>query len=810
MRLVGFVIGIAFCLPVQPASGQEREGAATSSDSQGVRFFESRIRPLLARHCYECHGPDKQEGSLRLDTLKGILSGGDSGMVVQSGKPNASLLVTAVTYQDQSLQMPPENRLSKQEVSDLRKWIDSGLPHPDSDSMPVQSRTESAKSEQGPLWSFQAPGRIEVPEPDHTNWSISPLDQFIYSGLQRHGLKPAAPADRLTLLRRTSLTLTGLPPSPEVAREFLDDTSPSALAKLVERLLGSPEYGERWGRHWLDVARYADSNGLDENIHHGNAWRYRDYVVNSLNADKSYAEFVTEQLAGDLLKAANDADRYQKLIATGFLAIGPKVLAEVDETKMEMDIIDEQLDTVGRSIMGLTLGCARCHDHKFDPISTEDYYALAGIFKSTRTMEHYTKIARWWENPIPSEEDRQRTADHEQQLAESRHQIDELVKATRRDLLATRENAAAESEIPESDFPDEVIAKLKKLRDALAAAEKSPPEVATAMGVLERDVKDLPIHIRGSHLTLGDVVPRGFPKRLRQPGDPGLRPDQSGRLELARWLTSGHHPLTARVLVNRVWRWHFGQGLVATPDNFGVIGDRPINRELLDWLAVEFIRNDWSLKWLHRTILLSSTWQMSSQSDPAAESVDPQNRLQWRANMRRLEAEAIRDSILAVTGQLDSKLGGSLVSLGNREFFFNHTSKDETDYNSNRRSIYLPVVRNHLYEVFSLFDYSDAGSVVGHRTTSTVAPQALFLLNSEFILTASRRLAQSLIDSSSDPGDRIRNAYQRVLFRSPDREELDEALRFVNANDDTPAEELPTWSMLCQALLTSNEFLYVR
>ena len=482
-------------------------------------------------------------------------------------------------------------------------------------------------------------------------WTPSEIDRFILKKLKEHGLKPAPPADKRTLIRRTTQSLLGLPPTPKEVHEFLKDESADAFEKVVDRLLASPHYGERWGRHWLDVARYADSNGLDENIHHGNAWRYRDYVVNSLNKDKSYDRFLIEQIAGDLLptEGVDEATRFERIVATGFLMIGPKVLAEVDETKMEMDIIDEQLDTLGRAVMGLTLGCARCHDHKFDPIGNDDYYALAGIFKSTKTMEHYTKIARWWEVPIPDGEDRQKQAEHKKQIEEAKSKVDSFVAEANKKVVASLPEGTSVEGNLEEKFPAETKAELKKLRDAVTKLEKSPPAVSSAMAVAERDVKDLPIHIRGSHLTLGEVVPRRFPRVLAGDIQSAFPKDSSGRLELAQWLTSNEHPLTSRVIVNRVWRWHFGNGLVGSPDNFGIIGQKPINQPLLDWLAVSLQENGWSLKWLHKKILMSQTWQMSSQLDENAQSVDPENRLQWRANVRRLEAEAIRDSILAVS-----------------------------------------------------------------------------------------------------------------------------------------------------------------
>jgi len=780
--------------------------------TDGIRFFETHIRPLLAESCYECHGKEKQESSLRLDTWEGLRRGGRSGAVVSSGQPAQSLLLTAVRYADPDLQMPPEQRLTKQQIAKLEQWIRLGVPHPDAADIPVAVKKKRISLENGRrFWSFRKPVKPARPDVQASVWVKSDIDRFVLRELEDNGLQPAPPADRRTLIRRTTQSIIGLPPTAEEVEAFLRDESADAFEKVVDRLLASPHYGERWGRHWLDVVRYADSNGLDENIHHGNAWRFRDYVVNSFNKDKPYDQFLVEQIAGDLLSAAGDeGSRYEQIIATGFLAIGPKVLAEVDEVKMEMDIIDEQIDTLGRAVMGLTLGCARCHDHKFDPIGTDDYYALAGIFKSTRTMEHHTKIARWWEVPIPTVEDRKRQADHRKQIAEAKAKVESFLAGPGRAGTDVLPEDASDGENLQDRFTTEMRAELKKLRDVVTKLEKSAPTVASAMAVGEREVRDLPIHIRGSHLTLGDVVPRRFPVVLAGDNQQPFGQVTSGRLKLARWLTSGNHPLTSRVIVNRVWGWHFGNGLVGSADNFGVIGQKPVNQPLLDWLAVSLQENNWSLKWIHKAILMSATWQMSSQIDEHARSIDPENRLQWRANVRRLEAEAIRDSILAVSGLLDRTLGGTLITIPNRAFFFDHTSKDTTDYSSVRRSIYLPVVRNHLYEVFSLFDYSDAGSVVGNRSTSTVAPQALFMMNSGFIVRASTALAQQ-VESVHDSEEKVELLYRIILTRSPSPGELENSLDFLRRSEQLSEHASgDSIRLLSQALLSSNEFIYLR
>jgi hypothetical protein len=813
--------------------------AAEKPTAEGLRFFESKIRPLLAERCYKCHGPAKQESGLRLDTRAGILEGGNAGPAVVPGKPTDSLLLTAVSYDDADLKMPPDRKLAAGQIADLKRWVAMGAPHPDASDRRAVGGTSGRAGGVSPLisrdakdakvlqaargfWAFQPPRDPPPPAVRDASWPSGPLDRFVLAALEARGLKPAPRADKRTLIRRVTFDLIGLPPTPEETGAFLRDASPRAFANVVERLLASPRYGERWGRHWLDVARYADSNGLDENICHGNAWRYRDYVVAALNADKSFDQFVLEQLAGDLLPTDDPAVRHERLIATGFLSLGPKVLAEPDKTKMEMDIIDEQVDTVGRAFMGLTLGCARCHDHKFDPVPTEDYYALAGIFKSTRTMETFTTIARWNENPIATPAELARKAKHDQLLAAKQAEIDRLAKEetanSKAPAIPTAANAVA---VPKSaeERVSAVKARLDALKNELEQLKKTPPDITTAMGVTEGAATDLRVHVRGSHLTLGETVPRGFPHVLLRGNAPAMDGKHSGRLQLAQWLVRRDHPLTARVMANRIWRWHFGQGLVRSPDNFGLLGERPTNQPLLDWLAHRFVASGWSIKAMHRLIVLSSTYQMSSASDPAAAAVDPDNLLQWRADIRRLEAETLRDALLAVSGSLDPQMGGSLVHVKNREFFFDHTSKDTTRYDSHRRSVYLPVVRNHLYDVFQLFDFGDGTVLSGHRTASTIAPQALFMMNSDLVLSASEQLAGRLLASAGlSDAARIADLYSRAVGRPPTREEVERAMAFLGrAAEALSARQAglspsrrEAWRLLCQSVLASNEFLHFR
>ncbi len=813
--LMGIMMAVVVAA-VRPAKGQEVAGPGAA----GADFFEKQIRPILAENCYGCHSAQSKRlrGNLRLDSREGWLQGGDLGPAVTPGDPQNSLLISAVSHEDEFLKMPPEGKLADQQIALLSRWIVLGAPGPHevADTAPAIDPRRSTGVERSQLsWSFRAPADPPVPDVADEAWPRSDLDRFVLAPLEAKGLAPAPPADRRTLIRRATFDLTGLPPTPEEIDAFLDDDSPDAFARVVDRLLASPHYGERWGRHWLDLARYADSNGLDENVAHGNAWRYRDYVVTAFNADKPYDRFVLEQLAGDLLTPSDSpVVEHERLIATGFLSLGPKVLAEVDERKMEMDIVDEQIDTVGRTFLGLTLGCARCHDHKFDPILQSDYYALAGIFKSTRTMETFTKVARWHENSLANEEERALQAAHDAKVAAKKQEIAQLVERQKHPSDSQENEGSAGAALAE-----ETKATLKQRREELATLEKQAPELPTAMGVTEGTVADTQIHIRGSHLTLGATAPRGVPEVFATPDPPTFSASQSGRLELARWLVEDNHPLTARVMVNRLWRWHFGRGLVSTPDNFGKLGEAPTHPELLDWLAHRFVESGWSIKAMHRLILLSRTYQLSSDFNPEASRVDPENRLLWRMNVRRLEAEPIRDALLAVSGRLDRRLGGSLLTVKNRAYFFDHTSKDATNYDSPRRSIYLPIVRNHLYDMFQLFDATDASVPDGDRATTTVAPQALFLLNSELAMRSSRSLAAHLLGCQDlDDVGRIRRLYERAYGRLPMPAESRRAEAFLERferdlrdGDHAPEDSrLGAWQALCQALLASNEFVTIR
>ncbi|MFO0975134.1 MAG: PSD1 and planctomycete cytochrome C domain-containing protein [Planctomycetaceae bacterium] len=795
---------VLILLAICSASVLGQDGATEKSAADPFTL----AKLLLEKHCYSCHGPEKQEGNLRLDTLQGLSLGGKSGAVLVPGKADESLLVTAVRRTDPSLEMPPEEKLSESEVQILVDWIQQGAKHPEGQIVLAPPKPPFDVNEARKFWAFQP---LQPTVPDSERHAI---DHWVSRSLAEKGLRQNPKTDKLTLIRRATFDLTGLPPSRDDIRQFLEDDSPDAYAKLIDRLLESPQYGERWARHWLDVVRYADSNGLDENIAHGNAWRYRNYVIDSLNRDKPFDVFLREQIAGDLMidESTDEATRIERLTATGFLSLGPKVLAEGDETKMQLDIIDEQIDTIGKSMLGLTLGCARCHDHKFDPISQADYYALSGIFQSTKTMESLKRIAKWNENSIATASDRQALEQHQAKIAAKKSDIDNLLKT------ATASAGDAKN-IPEDQLSEDVRKQLASLREELKTLEQSVPELPTAMGVTDGTMANGRILPRGNHLAPGRLMNRTIPVVLDRDGSFSTGESHSGRLEFAQWLTSEKNPLTARVIANRVWRWHFGRGLVATADNFGKLGEAPTHPELLEWLASELVRSGWSLKALHRQILLSETYQASSESNPDAEAVDPDNRWLWRWMPRRLEAESVRDSVLAATGVLDRSMGTSMLHVKNREFLFDHTSKDLTKYDSNRRSIYLPVIRNNLYDAMSLFDCTDGTVPNGDRASSTVASQALFFMNSSLVIQAADECASRLIQQFPDgEQQRVEQLYWQTLGRGPsdqERQTISAAIPKLTSqlqNDGVPESDLPraVWTCVVQTLLMSNEFLYVK
>ncbi len=758
---------------------------AAQGDPAGIEFFERKVRPVFADACGSCHSgaAKKLKGGLLLDTPEGILKGGDSGPSIVPGKPDDSLLIKAIRYHDPELQMPPKKRLPDATVADLVKWVAMGAPRPAPSPAPAApERLSGPTPEEGAKhWAFQPVRDVRVP-----GNAAHPIDAFLRTALDKQGLAPAREADKAVLLRRLSYDLTGLPPTPEELEAFLKDPAPDAFEHVVDRLLASPRYGERWGRHWLDLVRYADSNGVDEDVNHPHAWRYRDYVIAAFNHDKPYDRFIREQLAGDLpassgveRAAAPDADG---IVATGWFALGPKMLAEPDLEKMKMDIADEQIDVMSKTFLGLTISCARCHDHKFDPVRAADYYALAGIFRSTSLITDYKpRPAILYEAvlPLPGNE-------------EIQGEFARRVAGLKEELAGTGDDAK----------------KAKELKERLKKLEAEGPALHRAMGLQETQPRDLAVHIRGSHLALAkEATPRGFPKVFEfSLTPPAVDPKRSGRAELAAWLTDPAHPLTARVMVNRIWKGHFGEGIVRTPSNFGLKGERPTHPELLDWLAKEFVRGGWSVKRMHRLILTSAAYRRSSIAEARLAEKDPENRLLGRQNRRRLEAESVRDALLAVSGALDLEMGGQVKGAAQGRGYY---KADAKNYLVPRRTVYLPVPRQSPYELLAIFDYSDTAVHLDQRPATIVAPQALFMLNNPLVRQQAKTVAEDLLGRDESDGDRVRRTWLRLFSRPASDEEVRTTLahrdRFVKRGG-TPAV---AWTHVVHALMASNEFLFV-
>jgi mono/diheme cytochrome c family protein len=747
--------------------------------ASGVDLFETKIRPLLIERCASCHGEQsgKKKGGLTLDRPEGLLKGGSSGPAFVAGAPEKSRILQAVRYTDPDLQMPPEasKRLSKEQVADLEAWIRQGapLPRPAAKTPTAEEKTWELRKK----WVFEPPADPPVPSPKPGE---HPIDAFLRAKREPHGLEESPSADRRTLLRRVTFDLIGLPPTPEELSAFESDPSSDAFSKVVDRLLASPHYGERWGRHWLDLARYAVvredvAAKRKEPSEIPEAWRYRDWVVDAFNRDLPYDDFLVHQIAGDLLPPKEPGGvNIEGIVASGFLAIGEWGIQDDNPEKMIWDTADENIDAIGRTFLGLTLSCTRCHDHKFDPLTTRDYYALAGIFISTHVVAQPAKIGV--QTPmirIPlvqqAEIDRSNF-----QTAESTARIKEMEK-----------KLAGADPTQHSGLK----AELDRLKKNL------PPPIPSALGAREGGIpgtsyagfQNARIRIRGDFQRPGDEVPRGFPEVLVRGGAPKVS-SGSGRWALAKWLSSPGHPLTARVMVNRIWQHHFGEGLVRTPSNFGRMGEAPTHPELLDWLAHRFVESGWSVKAMHRLMLHSAAYRRSSVPSAGAREKDPENRLLSRMNRRRLEAEAFRDALLAVSGTLDRTRGGPA----------------DPDPAGRRRMVYLQISRTSKSPFEALFDGSDANTHTDRRTVSTVAPQALFLLNNPFVLDAAAAFARRLIAETPAGGEaRAARAYRLLYGRAPARDEIDLVLEFVGKGDER------AWIELARTLLCSNEFVVV-
>jgi cytochrome c553 len=798
-----------------------------------VRFFESKIRPVLVKHCYECHSTEagKARGGLKVDSQDALQRGGDSGPAVVTKSLEESELYQALLYHDDGLQMPPKGKLPQATIDDFRRWILMGAPDPRVAAINpnVASAIDIEAGRQ--FWAYQPLSRTPPSATATMNWSAASIDRtaidrFVEVKLQEQGLTPVDDASPEVLVRRLYFTLTGLPSSPEDLQTWTsrlraasDANRQAAVAQLVDELLASDRYGERWGRHWLDVARFAESTGGDHNNIYQHAWRYRDYVIDAFNDDKPFDQFIREQIAGDLLPIESDEEWANNVIATGFLAIGVKSVGEEDQQRFFADLVDEQIDTTTRAFLATTVACARCHDHKFDPIPQADYYALAGIFRSTETHYGLLKAQARQATTLIDLTGMGPSAGTPKLNAE---EYAALVKQ-RDDAAQAIEDAMKKIRVGENVFRG-LLRKYRSDRDETEAAlqaysDRGQPRVF-AMGTQDRDAA-LPTRllIRGELDKPAQFVERGVlqvlspPKKQtltaltkdasfrqhRTPGLPSLTHNsQSGRLELAEWIASPENPLTARVIANRVWHWMFGRGLVRTVDDFGHAGETPSHPELLDYLASRLIEENWSIKALIREIALSRTWQLASTYESQNYAIDPDNRFYWRMNQRRLEAEAVRDAMLAVSGQLDGErpLGTYLREAGEGGVGQNVFEPVIRAIDAKTRSVYLPRVRSVLPEMLETFDAPDASLVTGSRDTTLTPLQSLFLMNNRFVQDQAVAISSRVMKQPAN--QRLEYAYLLMLGRLPSPSERNLVMDYL-----TDEEKLPH---LCQAILCTVEF----
>lgn len=793
---IGFALIGAVCLPFTGALAAEEPAPTTSAalpvDATEIEFFESKIRPLLVKRCFECHSEQGKgiKGGLRLDLRSGILTGGDSGAAVVPGKPAESLLVDAINYSQDSAQMPPRGKLPQAEIDLLTDWVRRGVPYPENPAVKDGAKKHAGIDfESGrQFWSFQPVHEHPLPAVKQIGWGERRIDAFVLHKLEGAGLAPNPPADRRTLLRRLSFDLIGLPPTPEEIEAFEADPAEDAYEQQVDRLLASPHYGEKWGRFWLDLVRYCDVPEVWAIDKHAQAWLYRDWVVQAWNDDLPFDRFLELQLAADLVPEARPTD----IAALGFLGLSPNYWKEL---KLDPGVIkavvaeewEERIHTLSGAVLGLTVACARCHDHKQDPISQTDYYALAGVLASTKLVPR---------SILPEADAKV--------VAGAREQIQAWQKS-RDELLAQKPEPSAEAK----QQAEELAAKVSQLERTTPhysiplayAAEEASLHILpdgtdkTKLEYKPGEAQDVALQIRGNPSNPGPVVPRRFLTVLSSAA-PSPFQQGSGRRELARAFVGEAAPLTARVIVNRIWQQHFGQGLVDTPSNFGTTGSRPSHAELLDDLSARFIANGWSLKGLHRELVLSSTYRQSSTFNPAKDAVDPDNRLLWRGNRRRLDVEAWRDAMLGITGRLNRNLGGPDQNLDDPE--------------NNRRTLYGTVKRRDLHTMLRLLDFPDPTTHNATRDLTTTPLQQLFVLNSPFMREQSTSLVERVRrEAPADVERQVRHMYRLLFARGPTEKQLEFARVYLSTAgaDATLADEL--WKQYAQALLSSNEFAFV-
>ena len=829
--------------------------AAAEPAADGEVFFRERVLPLLEKRCFECHSHAGDiEGGLALDSRSGWEQGGDSGPALVAGKPDHSLVVKAVRYADPELQMPPDGKLSAAEIAVLERWIAAGAPAPAADPAANQSQAKRAVDIAAGKnhWAFRPVVAAAPPAVRDASWPRDDVDRFLLARLEQEGLRPTADAGRHAWLRRVSFDLTGLPPTPAEIAAYMADASPSADATVVDRLLASRAFGERWARHWLDLTGYADQMGTSNNVFAEHAWRYRDYLIDAFNADKSYDRFIREQIAGDLLPDTDPAAKTANLVATGFLVLGDVEIVNVDKMKLDWDLADQQITKVGTAFLGMTLGCVRCHDHKFDPIGLEDYYGLAGVFLNTKSVHKipYGVWSKVSEVELP-ETERQAAA---RLVAEQKHRERVADLKSQRDRLQARQKEIGDQlkSVPAGDGPgtktadtktaasnplpslraelqkeqERITAEIGSLNGTITHAEFFAPRPPHAHGVREAEKHaDAHVAIRGNPRAAGPVVPRGVLRVASWSHPPPMPADQSGRLQVAEWIADPLNPLTARVAVNRIWQKLFGAGIVRSVDYFGTRGDSPTHPELLDRLAADFVRDGWSQKRLIRRLVLSRAYRMGSGHDATAAARDPDNLLLWRMNRRRLDAEAIRDGILLVSGRLIDSSGGPSLPLEYQEntggltgnvnppAFALRKFRAEQEF---ERTVYLPIVRAkpqagpaRLREVF---DFTQPATFAGMRSQTVVPTQSLYLLNDSLLRARAADTARLAVAAAGDRDGRLEHLWLRVLNRPITRDEASTASAFLDrlapllAGSKQPEQD--AWVELCHGLLSTNEFLH--
>ncbi len=770
LSLVGFFLLTAAAYADEPAAENRRQ----------IEFFEARIRPLLVNRCFKCHSADAKslKAGLRLDSRAGMLQGGDSGSAIIVGQPNDSLLLSAIRYE--SYEMPPDGKLSAAEIDALAKWIELGATWPEGRTVEMPPKPNSAAydwDEAKKHWAWQPIRRPQPPTPKTGDRIANAIDRFVVARLREAGLRQPPPASAAIFVRRAFIDLIGIPPTPGQLHTWVnrlqsegDHLDDAGVRRLVDSLLDRPQYGERWGRHWLDVARYSDGGGWSQdNKPQPSAWRYRDWVVDAFNTDMPFDDFVQFQIAGDMFDK-------QAAIGTGFLALGPNYKSDGGDpesiAQAKGETLDDRVDTFSRAFLGLTVSCARCHDHKFDPIPTQDYYSLAGIFNNSTEREL----------PLATDDIIKLYDDHQKKINDLNSKINATQKGARQQKRGLSKDQQGR------------LAKWKRELAVLKA--NAPAKYDFAHTVRDTGAVDMPIALRGNLLKPGDAAPRRF-LRVVAGNERKHFTDGSGRKQLAAAVVRPQNPLTARVFVNRVWLNHFGNALVRTPSNFGTLGETPTHPQLLDWLASEFVVSGWSIKSLHRLIMTSATYRASSRFEETAFERDGDNRLLWRMNPRRMDVETWRDSLLAVTGELDLTIGGPPI---------------ENIINSHRRTLYAKVSRNAPFasdEFLRLFDFPIPRATSAQRTTNVVPQQFLFMMNSQFMVDRAKALAVRLQEERRSTKDRIEHAYALLYGRKPSKLEFQAATDFVDT-DGPIGVALDRWEQYCQVLLSSNEFMYTR